>query len=251
MRCKYHVVDDDSGVGVLDKVVAILASLHQRPMRLGELVAATGHSRPTVHRLALALEHHRLVGRDAQGRFELGPTLATWGSGLDPLRASAEQAVIELRDLTGLSAQVYRRIGSQRLCIAAAEPAAGLRDTVPLGALLTMRAGSAAQVLAAWAPDRATLTKGAAYTAADLDRVRTRGWAHSLGQREPGVGSLAAPIRDQADQVCGAVSISGPIERLAKPSTAQRAAVLAAAARLSKAAAPERTRPPAEAGGLQ
>ncbi len=51
-----------------------------------------------------------------------------------------------------MSAQVYRRSGDRRLCIAAAEPAAGLRDTVPVGSLLTLRAGSAAQVLVAWLP---------------------------------------------------------------------------------------------------
>ena len=50
------------------------------------------------------------------------------------------------------SAQVYRRQGQGRLCIAAAEPAAGLRDNVPVGSILTMNAGSAAQVLTAWQP---------------------------------------------------------------------------------------------------
>jgi DNA-binding IclR family transcriptional regulator len=234
MRCQYHLVDEYSGVGVLDKAVAILSCLHEQPMRLNELVEATGYSRPTVHRLALALEHHHLVARDGQGRFELGPRMALWGSGLDPLRGPAERAVIELRDRTGLSAQVYRRVGNRRLCIAAAEPASGLRDTVPTGAMLTMKAGSAAQVLAAWAVDRAALCRGAAFTGADLDRVRKAGWAHSLGQREPGVGSLAAPIRDQAGEVCGAVSISGPIERLARPSASQRAALLDTAADLSQ-----------------
>ncbi len=235
MRCKYHYVDDHSGVGVLDKAVSILACLHREPMRLHDLVAATGMSRPTAHRLALALEHHRLLDRDDQGRFVLGSRLALWGSGIDPLRRAAERSVIELRDTTGLSAQVYRRVGDQRVCIATAEPAAGLRDTVPLGAVLTMKAGSAAQVLAAWADDRDALSKGAAFTRGDLDRVRQRGWAHSLAQREPGVGSLAAPIRDEAGMVCGAVSISGPVDRIARPRADQRAALLEAAALMTGA----------------
>ena len=190
-------------------------------------------SRPTVHRLAVAMEFHRLLGRDTQGRFTLGPRLALWGSRIDPLQRAAQAIVSELRDTTGLSAQVYRRVGNQRICIAAAEPSHGLRDSVPPGALLTMKAGSAAQVLAAWAPDRPSLTKGAAFSSADLAQVRQRGWAHSRAQREPGVGSLAAPIRDRAGQVCAAVSISGPIERLAKPTAHQRAALMQAATRLT------------------
>ena len=73
MRCQYHSVDtNNSGVGVLDKSVRILATLESGPHSLSELVAATGIARPTAHRLAVALEHHRLVARDFSGRFILG-----------------------------------------------------------------------------------------------------------------------------------------------------------------------------------
>ncbi len=41
---------------------------------------ATGLARPTAHRLAVALEHHRLVSRDLQGRFVLGPRLTELAS---------------------------------------------------------------------------------------------------------------------------------------------------------------------------
>ena len=63
---------NNSGVGVLDKAVSILATLESGPHSLAELVAATGIARPTAHRLAVALEHHRLVSRDLTGRFILG-----------------------------------------------------------------------------------------------------------------------------------------------------------------------------------
>ena len=66
----------NSGVGVLDKAVGILATLESGPHSLAELVAATGIARPTAHRLAVALEFHRLVARDLNGRFILGPRSA-------------------------------------------------------------------------------------------------------------------------------------------------------------------------------
>ena len=47
----------NSGVGVLDKAVAILGTLESGPHSLAELVAVTGIARPTAHRLAVALEH--------------------------------------------------------------------------------------------------------------------------------------------------------------------------------------------------
>lgn len=228
-------MDKSSGVGVIDKAVRVLEALSDQPSSLAELVDATGLPRPTAHRLALALEHHGLVDRDATGRFIVGPTLARWSSGVDPLRQAASDVVPRLRDATGESAQVYRRSGAQRLCIAAAEPQAGLRDTVPVGALLTMQAGSAAQVLAAWLPDpeRAAILHGAAFTERDLSSVRRRGWAHSVGQREPGVASLSLPVFD-GDVVIAAVSISGPIERLAKPTSHQRHALHEAAHALAR-----------------
>lgn len=235
LRHQYQDVDKSSGVGVLDKAVAILDAVAEQPCSLADLVHATGLTRPTAHRLALALQRHRMVARDQAGHFVIGPAPLAWAAAGDDLRLRAERIVTELRDATGLSAQVYRRVGDDRLCIAAAEPATGLRDTVPVGSLLTLRAGSAAQILVAWLPEpeRQTLTRGAAYQDADLAAVRRRGWAHSLGQREPGVGSLSVPVHDAQGRVVAAVSISGPQDRLARPSTVQRRMLLEAALQLS------------------
>ena len=68
-------MDNTSGVGVLDKAAIVLSALEAGPSTLAQLVTATGLARPTAHRLAVALEHHRLVTRDLQGRFVLGPRL--------------------------------------------------------------------------------------------------------------------------------------------------------------------------------
>ena len=73
-------METSSGVGVLDKAAAVLSALEQGPITLAGLVQATGLARPTAHRLAVALEHHRFVARDLQGRFVLGPRLAELAS---------------------------------------------------------------------------------------------------------------------------------------------------------------------------
>jgi DNA-binding IclR family transcriptional regulator len=220
---------------VVDKTVAILDAVASAPKSLLELVDATGLSRPTAHRLAVALEHHGALDRDRNGRFVVGPRIGGWASRSDPLLARSEQAVVELRDRTGASAQVYRRVGSQRLCLASAEPPSGLRDTVPVGSLLTMSAGSAAQVLVAWLDDdeRALFLANAAYTEADLARVRRRGWAHTRAQREPGVASISVPVRSPDGFVIAALSISGPVDLLASPTAAQREALESVAAELT------------------
>lgn len=84
--------------------------------------------------------------------------------------------------------QLYRREGTSRICIAALEPPAGLRDTVPVGARLPMTAGSGAKVLLAFsdaATQKAVLPK-AMFTDRVLAEVRKRGWAQSVAEREPG-----------------------------------------------------------------
>ena len=163
---------NNSGVGVLDKAVAILTTLESGPHSLAELVAATGIARPTAHRLAVALEHHRLVSRDLTGRFILGKRSGELASaaGEDRLIAVAAPALAALRDATGESAQLYRRQGDVRICVAVAERLSGLRDSVPVGSALTMQAGSAAQILMAW-EDSEKIHRGltnARFTAAQL-----------------------------------------------------------------------------------
>jgi len=194
-----------TGVGVLDKSARILAALADGPCSLAELVARCNLPRATAHRLAGALIAHRLVS-SADGAYELGPWLRELTS-VDPLVARAMPVLDGLRKQTGCSAQLFRRSGSERICIAASDVPTGLRDTVPVGARLPMTAGSAAQALLA---DTVEPPAGAAFTASTLAGVRRRGWAQSVAERAPGVASVSAPIRDLSGAIVAAVSVSGP-----------------------------------------
>jgi DNA-binding IclR family transcriptional regulator len=179
------------------------------------------------------LEVHRLLRRDGDGRWRLGPALRELGEGaVDPLLDAAAVVLPRLRDITGESVQLYRRDGMVRVCVAAAEPPSGLRDTVPVGARLPMTAGSGAKVLAAWADpavQRAVLGE-AVFGERTLMEVRRRGWAQSVAEREPGVASVSAPVRDASGVVIAAVSVSGPVERIGRRPGVRWAADLLAAA---------------------
>jgi DNA-binding IclR family transcriptional regulator len=224
---------------VLDKAVAILRAVSAEPATLAELVERTGLPRATAHRLAVALEGHRLVRRTPAGAWVPGPGLAELGRGTADVAELAGRHLAALRDASGESAQFYVRDGASRVCVAAAERTSGLRDTVPVGARLPMTAGSAAHALLAFAPaeEVTPLLPAASFTTRTLLDVRRRGWAHSIAEREPGVASLSAPVRDPAGGVLGAVSISGPVERLGRrPSPEVVGAVLDAASAISRAA---------------
>jgi len=228
-------VRQHSGIGVIDKAVAILDATAHAPVTLSELVDATGLPRATAHRLAVALEVHHLLSRDGDGRFVLGPRLGELAAALPDLLVAAAGAVLAwVRDESGESAQLYRRDGDVRVCIAAAERTSGLRTTVPLGARLPLTAGSGAQVLCAWLDETtlADLLPSATFSERVLAEVRRRGWAQSVAQREAGVASVSAPVRaPEKGEVIAAISISGPIERLGRAPGQRYAPILVAGAR--------------------
>jgi DNA-binding IclR family transcriptional regulator len=231
LRCEYRYVEQTSGVGVLDKAVLVLDAVQAGAHSLAALTESTGLSRATAHRLAVALEVHGLLARDGAGRWSIGPRVAAL-AGHDTLLDRAAPILARLRDVTGESAQLYRRQGTERVCIAASERGSGLRDTVPVGAVLPMTAGSAAQVLLAFTGEAPPAE--AAFTDRSLAEVRRRGWAHSVAEREAGVASVSAPVLDAGGQVVAAISVSGPLERLGRqPGRLHAAAVVAAAQELS------------------
>lgn len=211
-------------MGVLDKAVLVLESLESGPLGLSELSAATGLPRATAHRLATALEVHGLVARDADGRFVLGPSLSRLASraggaaGRSVVDASAP-ALVQLRDRTGESVQLYVRSGDSRVCVLSLESPHSLRTIVQLGAMLPMDRGSAAKVL-----------RG------DRDALK-RGFAESVEEREKGVASVSAPVF-QDGEIVAAVSVSGPVERTSRqPGKRYGVAVADAAEGISEALA--------------
>jgi DNA-binding IclR family transcriptional regulator len=231
----------NSGIGVVDKSVAILAAVASGPRALAELVEATSLPRATAHRLAVALETHRLLARDAEGRFVLGPRVGELAAALpDPLVSAAGPVLAWVRDECGESAQLYRRDGAERVCVAAAERTHGLRTTVPVGSRLPLTAGSGAQVLCAWSDPAsvASVLRAAEFPERTLAEVRRRGWAQSVGQREAGGASVSAPVLGADGTPLAAISISGPIERLGRsPGTRFAPVLLTAARRLATALA--------------
>jgi DNA-binding IclR family transcriptional regulator len=213
-------VNTVSGIGVLDKAVSVLDAVEAGPRTLAALVDATGLSRATAHRLAVALEAHGLVRRDDAGRFALGLRLATLGRAAAegvPLTAAARPALEALRDETGESVQLYVRAGDRRVCVASLESPHGLRTTVPLGASLPLDRGSAGRVLQGHG-----------------DR---RGWVESVAEREAGVASVSAPVRDSDGVVRAALGVSGPVERTTRSPGRRYGAAVVRAARAVEAAA--------------
>jgi DNA-binding IclR family transcriptional regulator len=210
-----------SGVGVLDKSMAVLSAVEAGAGSLAELVAATGQSRATTHRLAVALESHGMLRRDASGRFVLGWRLVGLGRAAaegQGLVSAAAPVLRRLRDATGESAQLYVPDGDHRICVASLESPHGLRTIVDVGAVLPIGVGSAGRVLLG-----------------ELEGSR-REWLESVGQREAGVASVSAPVHGPDGVVVAAIGVSGPIERTTRQPGRRYGDAVAAAATALEAA---------------
>jgi DNA-binding IclR family transcriptional regulator len=189
---------DGTRVGVIEKSVLILDALSRGPLDLAALQDVTGLPRATAHRLAVALEGHQLVRRDAQGRFCLGFELIRLGRAAAdafPLAELATPALIALRDGTGESVQLYVREHEARRCVVSMQSQHALQWIVPVGARLPLEVGSAGKVLSG---------PGAPHL------------SESVEEREAGVASVSAAVLDPTGRVVAAVSVSGPVERLTR-----------------------------------
>ena len=179
-----------SGVGVLDKAVAILDALERGRGARRELDRRPGCPAPRPTGWPTALEVHGLVERDGAGRSPR--RRARWPrrhAGRRRPGPALERPARRHRE----SVQLYVRRGDGRVCVVSLESPHGLRTIVPVGA--ASRSTGAR-------PARCSGTRA----------VRKRGWAQSVEERERGVASVSAPVCI-AGAVVAAVSVSGPIER--------------------------------------
>jgi DNA-binding IclR family transcriptional regulator len=209
-----------TGVGVIDKAARILAAVEEKPLDLTSLIVATRLPRATAHRLAVALEGHGLLRRDAEGRFAPGLRLVALGRAASTalhLPEVARPALEALRDRTGESAQLYVRDGDSRVCVVSLESPHGLRTIVPVGASLPLHAGSAGHVLTG-------------------EMVPGDRWVESVGEREAGVASVSAPVCSDDGQIIAAVSVSGPIDRIGREPGERHGSAVAEAAAVVEAA---------------
>jgi DNA-binding IclR family transcriptional regulator len=227
----------DTTVGVLDRSVAILDAVAGGAHRFTAIVEETGLPRATVHRLIRALEEHGFLAHLPGFGYRLGPRLLRLAHEAMrelPLRDVAHPILERLARNTGESAQLYVRSGDARVCIDAVESAHELRTIVPVGSSLPLYAGSAAKVMLAYAADLEPYLRQAKDRTRferDVELVRVRGWASSTGERQPGVGSVSAPIIGPYDILLAVVSVSGPAMRMGRISARRYAPAVVEAAR--------------------
>lgn len=178
----------------LERAAAILDSVATGPQLASQIARDTGLSLSTTHRLALAMVESGFLERRDDSTFSPGSRIRT------PVREEFSYAPLwELSTEVNETVQLWVRSGDERICQMSVEAPHELRITLPVGARLSLPAGSAGAILAETPEARASLNK--------------YGWVESEGKRVAGVGSVSAPIL-VGGRILGAVCVAVPLNRV-------------------------------------
>ncbi|MEM7140778.1 MAG: IclR family transcriptional regulator [Actinomycetota bacterium] len=230
------------------QVVEVLAA--EGPMGVGELSRRTGIAKSTVQRCleTLAADEWIQIARDE------GPgavTAWTVGPGLRRLMAGPVPGLAELADpiLRRLAAQTSEAThlvtldGTDVTLRARIEGLAPVQVVLPVGSHVPAYAAATGKaILAAMPPEdldvhlpddlRAltdrTITSRRAFFA-ELESIRSRGWATNRGEWNPTIVAVSAPVR-AGSQPIAAISVSTTHDRLPEERVAGVAELVCAAA---------------------
>jgi DNA-binding IclR family transcriptional regulator len=222
-------VERRNGVAAVERAFAILNAFRAEDgsLSLNELAQRTGMYKSTILRLIATLIRERCIVRLDDGSYQLGSMLLHWGGLYQSAVRMDDHVPAILRRLaqeTGEGASFFIREGSLRVCVFRVDSPRSLRDHIHIGDLLPLDKGAAGRVLTCF--DR-TLTDEAHFPPHPL--------IATVGEREPDIAAIAAPVFGTHGSLRGAMAISGPAVRFvvdALPVMSQ--ALLDAAAELTR-----------------
>jgi len=189
-------------------------------------------SKSSVHRALATLSEHGFVEQDPfSRRYRLGIRLFEIGAAAihqRGLHGAAHPALVELATATGEACHLAVLSKTEAVYIYKIDGASNFSMTSRVGGRAPVHCTGIGKVLLAWAgtdlfrrvvdgglrPFTPLTITSPTKLAAELEGVRSRGYALDDGEYEVGLRCVAAPIRDHAGAVIAALGIAGPLSRL-------------------------------------
>jgi DNA-binding IclR family transcriptional regulator len=233
-------------VEAVQRAVAVLDVLAEERADLGtnEIARRTGINVSSVSRLLATLAHAQLVQHiRSTGRYRLGMRILQLASvareHLD-IRAVARPHLEDLAGLTGETTTLSLPGEHEVLTVDFAQSAALVLSVASIGRNSVPHATAVGKVFLAWGgrmpADLAAFTPRTvtdrSALAQEVERVRARGWAQAVGEREKQLNGVAVPVLDSAEQLVAILGVQGPSTRFT-----QRAMRTAVTALLDRASA--------------
>lgn len=193
----------------------------RRRLTLSEVAAALGVTRSSAYRLLFTLGHTGFVVFDAETKtYTLGPQVLQLGYGYLASRDLVEVAMpnlVRLRDRTGWSAHLGELHGRDVVYLARVATRRSIASTVHVGTRLPARSTTMGRILLSGLPasEVRDLYRDEPFKGMSLEGLiqqlaadRKAGVVVQSSGYEPGVASIAAPIRDMTGHIIAAINIS-------------------------------------------
>jgi DNA-binding IclR family transcriptional regulator len=213
-------------------VLLLFTDAGRATLGVTEIANSLGLSKAVVHRILASLKEDGFIAVDQETRrYSLGPAALALGLAyLDNLdvRSLARPSLERLCELTDETATLSIRHGATRVYIDQVTPPREVKMTVPLGQPFPLHAGGSSKAFLAFLPDDEQeqylsshrLDAMTDATITDVDELRTelsvirkRGFSRSLGERQAGAASVAAPVFNHEGNPVAVISVCGPLER--------------------------------------
>ena len=219
-------------IGSLGRGLAILASFQSdhREWGITELSRHLAIDKATVFRLLKTLEIWGFVERSPRGQgYVLGQLIQQLGHHVqsDRLDDRIHRFLVRLHETTQGTVSLRLRSGDRIIAIQKIESSVGLKISIPLWIPYPFDCGAGSKILLANLPKlelrrliQKSLIRGfpskKLKTAADLSRhlkeVDTNGYAFSDQEAFIGVRSVAAPVKNEQENVIAAIVVSLPLQ---------------------------------------
>lgn len=220
-----------SRLNSVEKALEIMLAFKSNQPSWGvrDLSAHLGFSPATVQRMLQTLKTYDFVVQDPETRhYRLGNIYFRFLDVLQssyPITTAALPFMRELLSATQETVHLNVIDGLERICIENIESTQHLKASMPIGNRSPLYAGASSKCLLAFSVPEfidqylkqvelepltdSTINKIAPLMA-EIEQTRRQGFAQSLGERTPGLGSLSAPVLDHKGAILAAISLAIP-----------------------------------------
>jgi IclR family acetate operon transcriptional repressor len=216
-------------IAAVERALGLLDALAAGADDLGtnEIARRSGVNPSTVSRLLATLARAGYVEHVVEsGRYRLGPRLLELGNRVADrldLREVARPHLQALADLAGETATLSAPGEPDAVTVDFVQSASSVRSVARLGRPSVSHATATGKVLLAFggvslpggtlrAFTRRTITDRRKLTA-EVERVRARGWAEAVEEREDDLSAIAAPLFASGGELVGIIGLQGPASR--------------------------------------
>jgi DNA-binding IclR family transcriptional regulator len=218
-------------VAAVERALAVLEALDDGAEHgTNEIARRTGINASTVSRLLATLAGAGMVEHvPGNGRYRLGVRLVQLGNAVlqrIDLRSVARRHLQALAAATGETTTLSAPGERDAITVDFVLSPASVQSVARVGRPSIAHATATGKVLLAFGPARLQPGPLKAYTprtitdrrklTAELERVQRDGWAEAVGEREPHLNAIAAPVLDARGDLAAIIGVQGPSSRFDK-----------------------------------